>query len=493
MIAVGLLRFGLDLPEAKVAALLAVGWNVPLPQSSISRLSIEFLVRWRMLCEERLPPLLAGRAPLLLQVDGTVVPGAPVTFRAREARTGATLWAEQLEAESREEVVRFLRIVKERYGTPTLLIRDLSPTIREAAIEVFPTVPQQEDHWHYLSVLGPLGLPDYEPLRHGLLLGEALAHLAQWARKLPVEGGTLDDLERVWVRLALEWVDTARQHPGGFPWRLPYLEVARRMRRVVDWSEQLLRANTARGIGVPEVAGLKHRLRGVLEREAVKFPLGRLDAEVVLWEEIRRAMRAERDRRSRDDLGPLAAADIVEVRRQIEEAGGRFAARGDWAVAIWEKVAAKFAEHERFLWVVVPGLGEVVRSTVALERAHRDDRQRVRHRTGQEATGAALGEFGALLAFWSNARCRWFVEEGLTGVNLWAEFARQDPGEVRRRLAALPREGCRPRVAVPKKKVAERLEAFVRLLTGPAPLEPALAEWAASIGSELMDHSAPAE
>lgn len=54
-----------------------------------------------------------------------------------------------------------------RYGTPPLLIRDLSPTIREAVIEVFPNVPQQEDHWHYLSVLGPLGLLDYVPLRHG--------------------------------------------------------------------------------------------------------------------------------------------------------------------------------------------------------------------------------------------------------------------------------------------------------------------------------------
>ncbi len=198
--------------------------------------------------------------------------------------------------------------------------------------------------------------------------------------------------------------------------------------------------------------------------------MGRREAEAALGEEIRRAMREERNRRSRDDLASLAAPDVAEVRRQIEEAGRRFAARGDWAVAIWEKVAAKYAEHERFLWVVVPGLGEVVRSTVALERAHRDDRQRVRHRPGREATGAALGEFGALLAFWANARCRWFVEEGLTGLNLRAELARQDPGEVRRRLATLPREGCRPRVAVPMKKGAERLGAFEKRLTGQAPL-----------------------
>ena len=110
----------------------------------------------------------------------------------------------------------------------------------------------------------------------------------------------------------------------------------------------------------------------------------------------------------------------------------------------------------------------MVRSNVVLERAHRDDLPRGR---GTGGTGSDRGrcwerEFGALLAFWSYARCQWFMEEGLTGRNLWAEFAHQDPGKVRQRLAAVPREGCRPRGAVPKKKVAERLEEFVEIAHG---------------------------
>ncbi|MDG7005351.1 MAG: hypothetical protein JRM86_00265, partial [Nitrososphaerota archaeon] len=145
MIAATLLRFALDLPERKVLALLEDGWGVPLAQSTLSRLTTEGLVRWQMLVEERLPRLTGELAPLLLQIDGTVTPGAPVTFRARHALTGATLWAMQLEVESRPEVVRFLRAFQARYGNPLLVLRDLSPTLREAVAEVFPGVPQQED------------------------------------------------------------------------------------------------------------------------------------------------------------------------------------------------------------------------------------------------------------------------------------------------------------------------------------------------------------
>lgn len=94
-----------------------------------------------------------------------------------------------------------------------------------------------------------------------------------------------------------------------------------------------------------------------------------------------------------------------------------------------------------------------------------------------------MGELGSLLAFWSNGRCERFVGEGLAGVNLWEAFTQQDPREVRRRMAALPREGRRPRVMVTRGKAEGRLAAFVELLNGSAPLEPGLSAWAASVGS----------
>ncbi|MGI0068343.1 MAG: hypothetical protein ACREB9_08055, partial [Thermoplasmata archaeon] len=131
MIAVGLLRFGLDLPEEKGLALLRDGCDLALTQSSFSRLSTEFLVRWRMLCEERLAEHVADLSPLVVQIDCTVTPGAAATCRARHALTGVTLWADQLEAENKPEVLRFLRTFRSIYGAPVRWIRDQSATFRE--------------------------------------------------------------------------------------------------------------------------------------------------------------------------------------------------------------------------------------------------------------------------------------------------------------------------------------------------------------------------
>ncbi len=493
MIAVGLARFGLDLPEHKVQALFEDGGALPLVQSTISRLSTEFLVRWRMLGEERLPDAVRTLGGLVVQFDGTGDPrgGGRVTYRAREARHGLTLWADPLESESEKEVTRFYRTFREHYGVPLLGLRDDGTAAKKAMARVFLDMPVGEDHPHFLNDLGPVILRDYETLRPGLVGDDGLGNLTKWSHTLPVSGWGLEELEAVWVRAALEWVESAREHPGGFPWKLAYWELTKRLERVRGWAGELLSWNVRLHMVVPEVADLKPRVERLLNREAVRLAQGRLRSEVVLWEEIRRAMRGERDRRGRVDLAPLASADVAGVKEEIAQAGTRFAARGEWAEGIWGTVARRFEEHGPHLWVGVPGLGTVIRSTVALERDHGADRRRIRHRTGGKESAEEMDAHGALLAFWNNVRCPWFVDRVLKGVNLWEEFARQDPGEVARRITALPREGRRPRVELRKGREKEPLEGWFQVLRGPGPLEPGLAAWAISIGCTSPSEPAP--
>ncbi|MGI0053673.1 MAG: hypothetical protein ACREC5_03785 [Thermoplasmata archaeon] len=88
---------------------------------------------------------------------------------------------------------------------------------------------------------------------------------------------------------------------------------------------------------------------------------------------------------------------------------------------------------------------------------------------------------GSLLAFWSNARCAWFPERVVSGMNVWVALARQNPEEGRRRSLALPKEGRRPRVELARGKVEERSEAKVKLAIGDGSIQAVLAEWAASV------------
>lgn len=484
MIAVGLARFGLDLSEKKVQALFEDGCGLSLCQSTVSRLSVEFLVRWRMLCEERLPVAVPPLGGLVVQFDGTGDPrgGGRVTYRAREARHGLTLWADFLVSEDEGEVTRFYRAFQERYGVPLLGLRDQGTAAKKAMAVVFLDMPVGEDHQHFLDDLGPVILKDYEALREALLKDDGLASLTTMSRKLPVSGWGLEELEEVWARAALEWIEAAREHPGGFPWKLAYWEVARRSERVRGWAVEMVSCNIRRGVVVPAIVELKGRMERLLNREGVRVAKGRLGSEVVLWVEIRRAMRVERDRRGRVDLAPLASADVARVKEEIEQAGRGFVDRGEWAEAIWATVAKRFEEHGPYLWTEVPGLGTVIRSTVALERDHGADRRRIRHRTGGMESAEEMDAHGPLLAFWNNVRCPWFVEQVAPGLNLWEEFARQDPGEVASRMATLPREARRPRVELRRGKEREQLEGFLQVLRGLGPLEPALTSWAISVG-----------
>ncbi len=489
LLAVGLLRFALDLPEARVQALLADGWQLPLSQSTVSRLSIEFLLRWKMLMEVLLPSWTPGLGPIILQMDGTRVAGGPTTFRAREALKGPTLWAEQLTEESIEEVVRFLEAYRDHYGTPALILRDQSGALKKAVSTVFPGVPQGEDHYHFLDDLGRVVMPDYEPLRESLIAHGGLARLAEWSRRLPREGKKVEEVERVAVRMVLEWIEEARIHPGGFPWRLAYAEVVRRMEKAGRWARAMVAANASRRLFVREVVGLPLRLEELLQREGVRVAWSRLVSEEHLWEEIRGAMRAERTRRGKVEFASLATTDVAEVKRAIGESLTHFAGRGEWAEAIVARTAKRFEEHEPFLWVEAPGLKAVVRSTVELERAHREDRQGVRHRRGQADTQREMGLLGSLLAFWSNARCPWLIEEGWKGLNLWEAFANQDPQEVRRRMLALPKEGRRPRVLWRRAEETEELAGeLLRVLQGEGRLESGLSRWMGRIkGTGLVD------
>jgi hypothetical protein len=485
MLTVGLLRFScLFTVDETLTLLRFAGW--PYSRATVARLGREYLVRWSLWVEKALPPHLRARPVWVLQADGTVEAAGVTTFRAREAITGVTLLARQLEAESRGEVERFLQEVHDLYGVPQGYLRDLSTKLRDAGEAVFPGVPQQEDHWHALDDVMPKALVDYEPLKEALTGDKGLSSLAKRARGLPLRGKGLEELERVGVRLALEWVEEARVHPGGFPWRLPYLEVARRLRWVRGWAGTMISGNLRRGVFVKEVVTLQEDATRLLDREGVRLHLGRAETEARLTEELRRVMRAERGRRSRTPLGPATLQDVEEVEREIAEAIRRFRQFGDWAVPLANDVEKFFREHERYLWAFAEVEG-FPRTTVDLERAHGEERRRIRRRTGLEDTGEEMNRVGALLAMVSNQRNPWFLETVLAGVNLAEEFARQDAREVRERLRKLPEEGRRPKVRVPQGKHPKFLGELRDMVLSEGPLEGKLEAWAHSVKADQSE------
>ncbi|EQD73741.1 MULE transposase, conserved domain protein [mine drainage metagenome] len=131
-------------------------------------------------------------------------------------------------AESLEEVVPALVAFKVRFGDPGLIVRDEGAALKGACDRVFPTVPQQLDHFHFLSKAGEhLVREENERLRDGLLAAGGMWNVIEWARGLPCLASRNEEWVGVVARLAGEWVDGTRSKGSSVPFHLPYFEALR--------------------------------------------------------------------------------------------------------------------------------------------------------------------------------------------------------------------------------------------------------------------------
>jgi len=484
---IGFLRFNLHWMEQAIQTFLR-GHGLFLSQPTVSLHSVECLLRWQLFCEERLLHLAPQLRPYVLQVDGTTSKGGPVTLRLREAKSGVTLFARQVVAESFDALVPALLDFKIRFGDPAVIVRDDGTALKKACECVFPGVPEQLDHFHFLLRGGEhLLLEEHEGLKTGLCVHKGMADLSDWSRDLPTRAHTSEDALGVVARLSVEWIEGTRSSRPNVPFYLPYYEAWRNMNWLVSEIGAIVQARVSpewRG-NLKPLMELKRKLEKLLSRPTVREHGERLFRLVPAFEEVRRQMKVERDRRSQKTPDPLTEAEVARVKTTVAQKGCGLREMGDSRLGeLWGRLERKFQEEEPYLWIPasVPGM---TRSTGDLERDHRRSRTGVRHRRGQSDTGEEMERLGALLAYWENLTNSWFIEHVLPGVNLREVFARQDPKEVRRRREALPWEGKRPCVQIRPRGRKESLRKALTILKGDGDIGTQLDGWLRKEGLEL--------
>ncbi len=470
MLLVGILRYGLNWQLEEVRPVLHRSLGLPrLSLSTLSYLGLQFLVRWQLFCEERLLQLAPRLRPYLLQIDCTQEDGGPATAVARDARTQVILLARQKVSENEKALTQFTSEVDRRYGLPAQICRDMGVALKAACTVAWPTVRQRVDPYHFLANGGKITLKEsHEGLKHGLTGDEGLAKLLEWARKLPSRPRCSEEVVAVVARLMAEWIDEARRHAGSFPFHLAYAEVMERMEQTIAWLEEALHAQARTlGLDLSALGELKRRLEHLRGREAVRRHWARLPILRWGWHEAREALHVARDRRRRATSPVVMENDAEAAKRRIAEAGAKVRAAGEYEAGVWAKFEESLREQETYLWgpseawMETEGGG----STVELERVHHRGRSGIRARTHQKSTGEEMGRVGAQLDMVQNLTNRWFVVNGLTGVNLWEVFAGQSWEEIREKLDGLGEEGARERVPIGRKRARAALEAVMEILT----------------------------
>ncbi|HDL14701.1 MAG TPA: hypothetical protein ENH28_00855, partial [Euryarchaeota archaeon] len=98
--------------------------------------------------------------PIVLHIDGTEEKGSDVVFCAKEGMTDITVMADTIPSESTKHVTGFLEQYKETFSSPLVVVRDMSQILERCVTEVFPDIPQQIYHFHFVKNLGTEVLRD---------------------------------------------------------------------------------------------------------------------------------------------------------------------------------------------------------------------------------------------------------------------------------------------------------------------------------------------
>lgn len=428
MIAIGFLRWLFNYQRTEIQLLFEVR-GIHISAGEISNLSEEFLLRFYVLHQKhnsQLKELFQGG--FILHLDGTAEAGDEVTFTAKEGLTGITIDSWIMPSEGREYILPFLEHIRETYGNPLVVIRDMWKEISTSVSTVFPSVKQQICHYHFIRNLGELIFKhQYEALRQSVLNTKILARLLALKKHCTISHSKLVTAEHLWARLAIEYLLNPRECKSDYPFVLPYFEILNRVVEVRSLLHRIVMWNAWHNFGVEVVLKLNGYLKKLI---AVVDTCYREIKRLWNWfEELRGVLRVSRELSEKEQNNTATSATEVkpkfeETLRKIREKGRRGA--GNELREISEKIYGTCEEHMAELFVEVKDKDnmevKIVRHNGVEELGHRWSRMHIRRRTGRSRTTKEMNKYGALLSVFSNLENEAYIQNVLANIK---DFTRE--------------------------------------------------------------------
>jgi hypothetical protein len=133
------------------------GRGINISTGEISNLSEEFLLRFYVLHKKhssQMKKIFEKNGGYILHLDGSAESGDEITFTAKDGITGFTIDSWIMPSESCEYIKPFLESLRDKYGAPMAVVRDMADEIAASVTDVFPGVPQQVCQYHFVRNLG---------------------------------------------------------------------------------------------------------------------------------------------------------------------------------------------------------------------------------------------------------------------------------------------------------------------------------------------------
>ena len=312
--------------------------NITISRREIDRLGRRFIVYLALAhkeSQEKLKALMGSRGGYILHLDGTCEGDSPHLITSIDELSKIVLGNVKLPSENADQLIPFLRTIKQAYGEPIAMVHDMGAAILKAVKDVFPKIPDYICHFHFLKDIGKdlLG-HDYGTLRRHLKTHAIRSHLRKTAKELkkaidadpdirhclhgyletkPLHEAKMPLMPVVMAYLIICWVLEAKQgsHGFGFPFDRPHFDFYRRLQEAYP---DLLRlkpkmANNATLLPLAPISK-------VLTDQALAGTVLRMQDKVGIFDQLREAMRiAQPD--SGNGLNDEGDPDITTIKERV--------------------------------------------------------------------------------------------------------------------------------------------------------------------------------
>ncbi len=454
MIAIGFLRWLFNYQREEIQLFLE-GRGINISTGEISNLSEEFLLRFYVIHKNHsseMKKLFEKNSGYILHLDGSAESGDEITFTAKEGITGITIDSWIIPSEGREYIKPFLENIKDIYGSPLTVVRDMREEIAVSVSEVFPGVAQQICHYHFVRNIGDIIFKHrYEELRKAILNTSILARILSLKKNL-MDG--VSNRERIviaefyWVRLAIEYILHPREIKSDYPFVLPYLEVMNRMVEILEMSRKIVMWNSWHNKKIGFVLKFNEYLKKMVDTNEVQMWYKKIQCIWKWFEEIRKVLRVSRELSQKGQMNSPTMANeidqelkkiILKIRDEGRKLGGEF-------IAISERIYENCENHMEELFVKVMNKNgeeiKIMRNNGIEELNHRWSRMHIRRRTGRSRTTKEMEKYGALLAVFSNIENDNYINKVLNDVLDFVRdmqiVAEEEVQEARKLIRMLP-------------------------------------------------------
>lgn len=463
----------------------------------ISYLSEEFLLRFYVLHKRHAVRMknVFKKNGMVLHLDGTAEAGDEITFTAKEGITGITIDSWIMPSERQEYIKPFLADIKDAFRSPVVVVRDMWNETSESIADVFPGVPQQICHYHFVRNLGSVIFKyRYERLRQTVLNTKVLAGFLAMQKDKSTGGQCGDTIviaQRYWVMLAIEYMLYPRERKSGYPFVLPYLEILHRAFEVKSMLRRIVMWNAAHNFGVHITLDFTEKLRKLVDRSDVKTRYHQIKRVWVWFEKVRTVLRVSRDLSGKEqNTIPTSAEDMkTRLKQVLKKIENESCGLDDEFQKVSEKIRKICQDHMEELFVKVKDKDgkemKIVRHNGVEELNHRWSRMHIRRRTGRSRTAKEMTKYGALLAVLSNLENEIYVKEVLTDVNDFVYEMQSVTNEEVQDVRKLIRKHPRSPLVYSDKKRPELLKKFVEILEdSDKGSEKSIVEWLSMLNSE---------